>query len=240
MSSFSTCDSSSSHLYDSSLSSSVSSLPSSLAPDDDPQSPTNLLFSPSIPSPVPSPLTLAVLNLTPRNPLTTTDDEGLSPSRSAPSGFRPSPSMSVLPYQVNSINRTRANSLTHSSLAERRGSKTSAYLGTPDFKQNFASKLQSVRARERTLSGGNAPLPASNPPKPSSTWSFPNTVESEPSNSSFSRDFSFNRTRQPVKVSEEIYEEDVFFFFWKIEELITDLQSTETLMLRSLRGSNPW
>lgn len=59
-----------------------------------------------------------------------------------------------------------------SSLAKRQGSKTSAYLGTPDFKQNIASKLQSVRACERTLSGGNGPLPASTQPKQSLTWSF--------------------------------------------------------------------
>ncbi|KAH9817184.1 hypothetical protein DFH28DRAFT_1124587 [Melampsora americana] len=143
----------SSERYPSSISSSLSSPPSSFGSDDDHKSITNP--EPTLKLSITSPQDLPIsLNLnSAAEDQSKFDHQPISPTSSNQITLRHSPSMSVIQSKSTQINRTRANSLTtHCTLAERRRSKTSAYLTTEDFKKNFASKLNSVKERERTQS----------------------------------------------------------------------------------------
>ncbi|EGF98399.1 uncharacterized protein MELLADRAFT_69346 [Melampsora larici-populina 98AG31] len=167
----------------SSISSSISSPPSSFGDEDSKSTIPEPILELSITSPQELPILLDV-NL----PEDTIGNEPSSPPRLNQIILRHSPSMSVIPSKTTQINRTRANSLTSTcSLAERRGSKTSAYLGTDDFKKNFASKLNSVKARERTQSSE-----PNNWTGKSNVWNFPSIEETSPTLPT-DRDFSFNR-----------------------------------------------
>lgn len=173
----------------SSVSASISSLPSSCDLTKS-ISESGIPVLPHSPRRLPPFLTLKA---TPKN-TQPVNDPLPCPPRSAPAlGLRFSPTISGLAAKATDANRTRANSLTNCSLAERRRSKTSAYLSSDDFKQNFASKLRSVKAREQSEDKGIG-------------WTVPNLGEDEPPSMSPSEsECSFDRNCSEAKVSEYIF-----------------------------------
>ncbi|KAG0139692.1 hypothetical protein CROQUDRAFT_101186 [Cronartium quercuum f. sp. fusiforme G11] len=176
----------------------MSSVPSSVGPDELGKYITNIFIAVPPHSPRRS-AHLLDINATPKSTKIAEDRLPCSPRSAPATSLRPSPSMSVIPHKSAPATRIRANSLTTCSLAERRRSKTSAYLGTEDFKQNFANKLRSVRARERTESG-EAILGR---PLKGPSWKFPSQSDGAfvATTVSFDRDFPFNRNYSEEKVS---------------------------------------